>query len=96
MIIENGIYEIDGEVVMVLLYDKASNKIEVCKLTKFDPDFYGEGDPEMEIDYEDCKLISPEKFSLSNLKGHKDFLLNYLLDHKSFARKYDISKYVKK
>ena len=96
MIIENGIYEIDGEVVMVLLYDNASNMIEVCKLTKFDPNFYGEGDPEMEINYKDCKLVSPEKFSLSNLKGHKDFLLNYLLDHKSFARKYDISKYVKK
>lgn len=43
MIIENGIYEIDGEVVMVLRYDRASNKIEVCKLTKFDPNFYGEG-----------------------------------------------------
>lgn len=28
MIIENGIYEIDGEVVMVLRYDRASNKIE--------------------------------------------------------------------
>lgn len=95
MIIENGIYEIDGEVVMVLLYDNKSNKIEVCKLTRFDPDFYGEGDPDMEIDYEDCKLISPEKFKLSNLKGHKDFLLGYLLDHKSFARKYDLSKYVK-
>lgn len=96
MIIENGIYEIDGEVVMVLLYDNQSNMIEVCKLTKFDPDFYSEGDPEMEIDYEDCKLISPEKFKLSNLKGHKTFLLDYLLDHKSFARKYDLSKYIKK
>nr|DAT33006.1 MAG TPA: hypothetical protein [Caudoviricetes sp.] len=96
MIIENGIYEIEGGVVMVLLYDNESNMIEVCKLTKFDPDFYGEGDPEMEIDYEDCKLISPEKFILSNLKGHKTFLLNYLLDHKSFARKYDLSKYIKK
>ena len=96
MIIENGIYEIDGEVVMVLLYDSESNMIEVCKLTKFDPDFYGEGDPEMEINYEDCKLISPEKFSLSNLKGHKDFLLGYLLEHKAFAKNYDLSKYVKK
>lgn len=95
MIIENGIYEIDGEVVMVLLYDNESNMIEVCKLAKFDPDFYGEGDPEMEIDYEDCKLVSPEKFGASNLKGHKTFLLNYLLDHKSFAKNYDLSKYVK-
>nr|DAK98492.1 MAG TPA: hypothetical protein [Caudoviricetes sp.] len=95
MIIENGIYEIDGEVVMVLRYDRASNKIEVCKLTKFDPNFYGEGDPEMEINYNSSKLVSPEKFSESNLKGHKTFLLDYLLTHKAFARKYDLSKYVK-
>ena len=95
MIIENGIYEIDGEFVMVLLADKANKMIEVCKLTKFDPDFYGEGDPEMEIDYQDCKSISPEKFGQQNLKGHKTFLLSYLLNHKAFARRYDISKYVK-
>lgn len=95
MIINGGVYEVDGKFLLVLGLNK-DHQVEVCEVQEFDPNFYGEGDARFTANYYDYRLEAPEKFSLSNLKGHKTFLLNYLLEHKSFARRYDLSKFINK
>lgn len=96
MIINGGVYEVNGELLMVIGLAEGYTKVEVCEVTKFDADFYGEGDPKFEVALFDDRLEDPENFKLENLKGHKTFLLGYLLENEEFASKHDLSKFIKK
>lgn len=95
MIINGGVYEVNGELLMVIGLTE-DFKVEVCEVIDFDANFYGEGDPKFDTKLFDDRLEDPENFKLDNLKGHKTFLLGYLLEHKQFARRYDLSKRIKK
>lgn len=94
MIINGGIYEINGELLMVIGLSKDS-KVEVCEVIDFKPNFYGEGDPKFDTKLFDDRLEDPANFKMENLKGHKTFLLGYLLENEEFASKHDISKFIK-
>lgn len=94
MIINGGIYEVNGELLMVIGLSKDS-KVEVCEVIDFKPDFYGEGDPKFDAKLFDDRLEDPANFKTENLKGHKTFLLGYLLENEEFASKHDISKFIK-